>query len=278
MSWISVDQKLLGGKLRELRKAIQSSRNEAIGILIGLWLWGMDNANPDGTLRGCDRDDLAEQIKIGLDRRYDPAAVVDALISKGWVDEGEGGILQIHDWNEWRKHYNKYMTDKERNRERVRKHREKVAEEQENDKDNAINALETMDALDGEPDYTPVVAALDPPETPKVPQIEKNPGEKKRAAYPADFAEFWKVYPRHDEKGNAYKKWLARLNDGYSPEELLEAAKGYAEQCRRNNTAQNYTKQAKTFLSDTMPFLDFIQKEKEQAQTARKEPGYNPFL
>ena len=48
MAWISVDQKLIGGKLRSLHKAIGCSQNEAIGILITLWLWGIDNADMDG--------------------------------------------------------------------------------------------------------------------------------------------------------------------------------------------------------------------------------------
>lgn len=278
MSWISVDQKLIGGKLRELRKGIQSSRNEAIGVLIGLWLWGMDNATPDGTLRGCDREDLAEQIEIGLDRRYDPAEVVSALIEKGWIDENPDGSLQIHDWDEWRKEYNDYMERKRKNRERVKKYREKAAanaqDRGEEDKPNIYNALaaikqedrdDTQGSGEGETEGTEGLA-----------RIKEQPASKRRTVYSADFEAFWEAYPRHDEKGNAYKKYQARIKDGYSPEELLMAAKGYAEKCRRNHTEQIYIKQPKTFLSDSMPFLDFI--PKDGVGSPKRELGENPFL
>lgn len=43
LAWISVEQTLIGKKLRVLAKDLGCSQNEAIGILINLWLWGMDN-------------------------------------------------------------------------------------------------------------------------------------------------------------------------------------------------------------------------------------------
>ena len=51
------------------------------------------------------------------------------------------------------------------------------------------------------------------------PEPEKKPegsGKTKRNEYAVAFEEFWKVYPRKVDKGNAYKKYQARLNDGYS--------------------------------------------------------------
>ena len=261
MSWISVDQKLIGGKLRDLRKAMHSSRNEAIGVLIGLWLWGMDNATPDGTLRGCDREDLAEQIALGLDKRYDPVDVVSALIENSWVDEGADGSLKIHDWDEWRKEYNDYMERRRKNRERVQKHREKTATE------------EAQEEAPNKPANIAATAAITAPEHPKEEEPSSAP---KLAAYPADFETFWKAYPRHDEKGNANKKYQARIKDGFSPAELLKAAENYAEQCRKNHTEQTYVKQAKTFLSDSTPFVDYLPKGEEQI--TRRGANENPFL
>ena len=76
----------------------------------------------------------------------------------------------------------------------------------------------------------------------------------------------------------AYKKYKARLNDGYSPEQLLQAATRYAEQIRRDRTEKKYTKQAKTFLSDTLPFTDYLpgmQEEQQGGQTSTRSA--NPF-
>lgn len=258
MSWISVDQKLIGGKLSVLRKAMQSSRNEAIGTLIGLWLWGMDNTAPDGTIRGCDRDDLAEQLSIGLDKRLSPEEVVTALIDNGWIDEGDDGSLKIHDWDEWRSEYNIYMERKRKNRERVQKHREKAA---------GAKAEQPKEPAQEVPQNAP--------EPPQQPEMKAPAVNNRRMAYPAEFDTFWKAYPRHDEKGSAYKKYQCRIKDGFSPEELLSAAMAYADRCQKQHVGAMYIKQAKTFLSDSMPFMDYIRKE-EQAKPKRAIDE-NPF-
>ncbi len=54
------------------------------------------------------------------------------------------------------------------------------------------------------------------------------------------------------------------MRDGWSEEELLSAAKKYAEECRKNKTEKTYIKHAKTFLSESTPFLDYIPKKVEQ--------------
>ena len=87
---------------------------------------------------------------------------------------------------------------------------------------------------------------------------------KKVNSYPKNFEEFWAVYPRKDEKGVAYAKYAARIKDGYSPEELLQAATAYADQCKRLKTEKQFTKQAKTFLSDKAPFADFLKNDIKQ--------------
>ena len=96
-------------------------------------------------------------------------------------------------------------------------------------------------------------------------------GEKKK--YSSDFERFWETYPRHVEKGAAYKKYNARKKDGYPPEDLLQAAQAYAAECQRRGTEPQYIKQAKTFLGDALPFTDYL-------KTAEPKPhfrGDNPF-
>lgn len=62
MAWISVHDHVVGGKLRELAKDIGCSQKEALGILVSLWLWGLNNADQTGKLRSCDRSDVAEAV------------------------------------------------------------------------------------------------------------------------------------------------------------------------------------------------------------------------
>lgn len=240
MAWISVDQKVLGGKLRKTFKDIGCSRSEALGILVSLWLWAVDNTDPDGLIVEADRSDIAEQIRIGVDG-LDPEKVVEILVSNGWIDEHEDGRLYIHDWFEWRAFYNKYVDGKKKNAEKMRAYREKNRNDS---------------AADEEP-------------------VPKN--TKKKSAYTSDFEAFWQEYPRHDDKGMAYKKYKARLNDGYSPDQLLSAARRYAEQIRRDRTEKKFTKQAKTFLSETLPFTDYLPSMQEPQKTQTDSVAVNPF-
>lgn len=96
--------------------------------------------------------------------------------------------------------------------------------------------------------------------------------------YSTGFCEFWKNYPRKVDKGNAYKKYQERLNDGYSEEELLAAAQRYAKECQTQHTESRYIKHPKTFLSDAMPFLDYIRKHPGTQETAQNSVDqWNPF-
>lgn len=45
MAWVSVHDNVIGGKLRELAKEIGRTQEEALGILVSLWLWGLNNAD-----------------------------------------------------------------------------------------------------------------------------------------------------------------------------------------------------------------------------------------
>lgn len=64
---------------------------------------------------------------------------------------------------------------------------------------------------------------------------------------------------------------------GYSDAELLEAARNYAAQCKKLKTEKQYIKHPKTFLSESLPFLDFIPK-KTQPEVVETASGENPFL
>ena len=98
------------------------------------------------------------------------------------------------------------------------------------------------------------------------PDDEENGSEAgKRNAYPTEFEAFWAEYPKKVDKGQGYKKYQARLKDGYSPEELRIAARNYRMECERERTPSKYIKHAKTFLGDATPFLDYMSKRKEPA-------------
>nr|DAO80764.1 MAG TPA: replisome organizer protein [Caudoviricetes sp.] len=240
MAWISVHERLIGAKLRKLSKKIGCSQNEAIGILVRLWLWGIGNASKDGCVSGADKKDISEILCVGMDMRYRSIKVVDALIETGWIDFNEE--YYIHDWDEWQEQWYKAMQIRERDAARKREQRQiKKIEKISNQNNNINNQVEDKNIL-------------------KVTDASYKP-EKKVSVYSVDFETFWKEYPRKVGKSEAYKKYKARLNDGWRESELLEAAKVYSEKVIREHTEEKYVKHAKTFLSENTPFADYIKSD-----------------
>lgn len=256
MAWISVHEDVVGPKLRKLVKHSELSRNEALGTLIVLWLWGIKNADPNGLIKSADRGDVADVIASGLSDGAAAAKVVDCMVEAGWIDDCDGE-LYLHDWDEWQEMWYTYLGRKEKDTARKRRAREKGRNEE-------------------EPSDIPVPPALPPPQPPMEPQTPPEPEPQKKQAYPSGFEAFWKAYPRNIDKGSAYKKYSARRKDGYSDEELVAAARNYAGQCKAKKTEAEYIKHPKTFLSDTMPFLDFLPKREAESGDAVTDDK-NPF-
>lgn len=154
LAWISVHDHVAGGKLRELAKDIGCSQKEALGILVSLWLWGLNNADRTGKLRSCDRTDIAEEVlSKGLSDGLDKNSIVESLITHRWIDEGEDGALYLHDWDTWQEQWYKFLKVKEydanrKRQERAKKKAEPVGEEkqkaekspEENPKDNPTDS------------------------------------------------------------------------------------------------------------------------------------------
>lgn len=99
--------------------------------------------------------------------------------------------------------------------------------------------------------------------------------------YGPEFEEFWKIYPRKVDKGQAYKTYKARIKDGFSPDDLKAAAESYRRQCEREHTEQKYIKHAKTFLGTNLSFTEYIPKKTEADQQrpggVTSVLGANPF-
>ena len=109
--------------------------------------------------------------------------------------------------------------------------------------------------------------------------VGKPEGKSNKAIsnYSTDFEKFWDAYPRKADKAQAYKKYMARLKDGFAHEQLLEAAKNYAEQCKRDRTEDKYIKHGKTFLGESTSFLDYLPKDAPAAYMDSTNDDMNPF-
>lgn len=256
MAWISVHEQVLSGKLRNLAKKIGCSQNEALGMLVRLWLWSINNTGKEGRIEGADKEDIAEILNIGIDKNISSKKAVDALIETNWIEMDD--CLYIHDWEEWQEQWYKALEVRERDAERKRKERAAKREARQ-----AKNMIGEQKAIS-----TTKVIEEDLP-VPKLIILHQEETKSKSAvSYSKEFEEFWKVYPRKVGKGEAYKKYVARLNDGWKELELLEAAQTYANKCIRERTEARYIKHPKTFLSDSTPFKDYLKDNMQEITPA----------
>ena len=138
-----------------------------------------------------------------------------------------------------------------------------VANQADNDIDNDIDNDNDID-IDNDNDIAKAIYI----------NQKKTKQKKSESCYSNDFDVFWEVYPRKADKGSAYKKYLTRLKDGWSPEQLLTAAKKYRAQTIAARTDQKYIKLCKTFLSDTTPFADYLTKTERQGVRNDTENPY----
>lgn len=268
MAWISVHETIKGPKIREFRKRLECSEYEAAGILMYLWLWGLDNATKDGLILSADEDDIVQFISCaGAGCTLEPRKIVEALFDSGWLDWTQNGIY-IHDWDIWQEQWYKVKENRERDARRKRESRRHKPD---------MNYTEEPDSPADPPAESPPDAPADnPPDNGGEPP--EPPEQPKEQSYPTPFEDWWTVYPRHIEKGYAYKKYQARRKDGYSDAELLEAAQNYAAQCKKMKTEKQYIKHPKTFLSESLPFLDYIKRETKRPESAEVPDGSNPFI
>lgn len=251
MAWISVHDTIYGPKLRELHKRLSCSEFEAVGILTAFWHWGLENADREGLILNADKDDIARHLfgrGSGCNMKF--LEIVDALIKTGWIDEREGN-LYIHDWSVWQEQWYKAVEKRKSDADRKR----------EKKKRGDISMSRTEKQKKTGTGFTK----------------SEGGSSEKAEKYSEDFEKFWSVYPRRIDKGNAYKKFLARTKDGWSGGEIVEAAQKYASECKMLHTDQQYIKHPKTFLSEALPFKDYLP-DKDAQQTIEDEAFQgNPF-
>jgi hypothetical protein len=123
LAWISVHEQVLGMKLREFSKKIGCSQKEGLGILVSLWLWGINNADRDGLLRGADKNDIIDALSTGLSIGLSVGKIVECLLEYHWIDYKENRFY-LHDWDFWQEQW--YKAIERRNYDAQRKREERT--------------------------------------------------------------------------------------------------------------------------------------------------------
>lgn len=264
MAWIAVHDSIKGPKIRRMFKMLGCSEYEAAGILVYFWIWALENTDKNGLILYADEDDVEHVIATsGANCRLDPKKVVKVLFDCKWLEKAPNGII-IHDWDVWQEFW--YKAKERRERDTARKREARRYEEFPVDR--PVYTESPAVTPQGESEQMELQPEPLKPQTPTAPV-------KPKSGYSDEFLKWWDCYPRKIDKGNAYKKYQARRNDGFSAEELLTAVQNYARECRKNHTENVYIKHPKTFLSETLPFTDYLPKKSMDKHEA--PDGSNPF-
>lgn len=145
------------------------------------------------------------------------------------------------------KNYDLYQSDNKQNHEQITSkntNKEQTNNEQLTNKSQTINEQLTNSILK---------------ENKNIKNEEELKNEKKKE-YSCGFEQVWKIYPRKIDKGGAYRCYQARLNAGFTEEELAEATKNYADECLSEKREVKYIKHATTFFGSSTPFVDYFNK------------------
>lgn len=163
---------------------------------------------------------------------------LNVLISRGFVIALEDGIVVIRHWKQ-----NNYIQSDRYRRTVYQKQRD------------ALTVKDGVYEVD-----TKCIQTVSEMEAQV--RIDKNRDSVSKK-YSVHFEEFWRVYPRKKEKSKAYNAYKARMKDGFSEDELLRAARGYATECQRECKQEKYIKLGATFLSASTPFTDYLTDHEE---------------
>ncbi len=76
--------------------------------------------------------------------------------------------------------------------------------------------------------------------------------------YSDAFDHFWAIYPRRIEKRKAFKAWNKQLKCGYTEQNMIDAARHYAQMCQQERRDLSVIKHPATFLGPDKPFDEMI--------------------
>lgn len=200
MAWIESHQEVgRHPKTKKLARLLGVSLPAAVGHLHYFWWWALDFAQ-DGTLEKYDGYDLADAMQWD----GDPDQLVEALISAGYIDDTDDGLM-IHDWGEYA---GKLLERRAKDRARKRAAAEAAGVSQ--------NFRRSSDGNDEESGETPSASFVtNQPTVPNQPNTTNStnrtepttPTGDAQALQERRFAEFWKAYPKKVGKASCLNAW-----------------------------------------------------------------------
>ena len=152
---------------------------------------------------------------------------------------------------------------------------------------NNINNIYGQPELDRSVDIPPAEKSQ---ESDRAQSSRKTPTTGKgnrRYEYTQEFEDFWLIYPRSADKVNAYKFWKMRLKEGVLVEELMTAARNYADYVKTRSVPEDRILHGKTFLGQARRYEEFTKgvsmfgkstdDDRDLQNEATKQPNWDNF-
>ncbi|MBQ6986955.1 MAG: hypothetical protein IJR68_06485 [Fretibacterium sp.] len=262
MAWLKIQQEMSKHpKTKRLARMLNIPKAQAIGHLFMFWGWALDYAD-DGDLSKFDAYEIAD----AAEWEGDPEAFLNAMIecgpgeSAGFI-ERQDGKLSVHEWDEY---MGILLERRKKEAQRLREYRSKKQEQSscayrtesvhstDDVRTSCVLGKSRVEKSREEKNTTPPT----PPSQGGGAVAGDGPAKQSvnKAAmaetYSPEFEAFWGIYPRHVEKKPALKAWKAAERQGARADDMLTAAKEYAEAARIRGTPQDKIKHAATFLHE----------------------------
>lgn len=220
MAWIQVDQALpTHRKTLILADTLDISPTHAVGLMVTLWLWSLDNA-PDGLLDDIPPRTLARILQWD----GDGDELMKAMRSAGFLDENE-----IHDWQEYA---GRLLDQRAAAKERMRKHRA-ASSQQNKQKEHDADSLcepranvtrtepERCAPVHGRVHYTTQQETKEEKST--VPSVSSSDDDTEAPADQEEmFLRFWEIYPKKAGKKAALASWKRLRPDASLFAQIIE--------------------------------------------------------
>ena len=234
MAWIESHQKLARHpKTRKLARILGVSIPTVIGHLHLLWWWAMDYAS-EGTLERYDASDIADAAMW----EGDPVQFLDALHTAGFIDKDVNGVFSIHDWHDY---VGRLLEKRRADAERKRSMRHRPADVQpissgcledgagnlttpnltqhnQTNQTNRLNPRAADNAAAQGFNYyrEPAPVETEPPHLEPPNSQQNKPKDKPKLPFTSKkqeqlFDQFWQLYPRKKNKGQAERVWAKLL-------------------------------------------------------------------
>lgn len=248
---IRLSVSFLGHYKRDKLKSLLGDKG--IVALLDLWL-KTAQIRPKGVFIGMDKKAIA----TSAGWKGSPEKFINALLESGFLEKDSQNIFFLHDWEEhqgWVYHSDE-RSEKAKNAVRAREEKKLKMDKKLSKTQNEIHLKSELD-VSPSPNPSP-----NPSPSPKpIPKPKDIKHMCVSSSYSPDFETFWKAYPNfnRDKKGTfkAYQaclKGTSRINKA-TPEQLLRAARRYAEEVR--DREKRYILHGTTFLGSSERWKEF---------------------